>query len=272
MARKTTSKKSGKTAGGSRTGKSAKAGSASAPADGSANAAVPAALRTFSARRWVRRAMLILLFVIALPFLLTLLYAVPAIHPPSTIMLGRWVTLQGVERQWTDLANMGRNVPQSVLSSEDGQFCMHDGIDWAALNDVIGDALDGEKTRGASTITMQLTKNLFLWPGRSYVRKALEIPLAVYVDLVLTKKRIMEIYLNIAEWDEGVFGAEAAAQHYFGRPAAKLNARQAALLAATLPNPKERNPAKPSRAQRNVASVVERRARKSGAYVKCLFD
>ena len=88
----------------------------------------------------------------------------------------------------------------------------------------------------------------------------------------MSKQRILEIYLNVIEWGNGVFGAEAAAQHYFGRPAAKLNARQAALLAATLPNPKERNPAKPSRAQRNVASVVERRARKSGAYVKCLFE
>jgi monofunctional biosynthetic peptidoglycan transglycosylase len=154
--------------------------------------------------------------------------------------------------------------------SEDGQFCRHRGVDWVELNAVISDALDGEKPRGASTIPMQTAKNLFLWSGRSYFRKGIEIPLAIYLDAVLSKKRIMEIYLNIAEWDKGVFGIEAAAKHYFGRSASQLSARQAALLTVTLPNPADRNPARPSAGLNRLARLIERRAAKAGGYVGCV--
>src|SRR5690606_21673986 len=133
----------------------------------------------------------------------------------------------------------------SVIMSEDGQFCFHHGIDLGELKGVVDDALAGEATRGASTITMQTVKNLFLWSRPlASLRKLVELPLAVYVDAVLPKRRIMEIYLNIAEWAPGVYGIEAAAQHHFGVPAKKLTRRQAALLAVTLPNPYARNPAK----------------------------
>ncbi len=154
--------------------------------------------------------------------------------------------------------------------SEDGQFCFHRGVDWGELNAVIDDALDGEKTRGASTLPMQVAKNLFLWPHRSLIRKVFEIPYALFADLVWSKRRMMEIYLNMAEWDEGIFGIEAASQHYFKRPASRLTRSQAALLTVTLPNPAKRNPAKPSRALSKLARVIERRANQSGAYVKCL--
>jgi monofunctional biosynthetic peptidoglycan transglycosylase len=159
----------------------------------------------------------------------------------------------------------------SVIMSEDGQFCAHRGIDLAELKLVIDDAIAGEGARGASTITMQTVKNLFLW-HRPFValRKIMELPLAVYFDLVVPKRRIMEIYLNIAEWGPGIYGVEAAARHHFGRPAKDLTRRQAALLAVTLPNPSTRNPAKPGPGLRRLAGVIEKRATKAGGYVGCL--
>ena len=160
-------------------------------------------------------------------------------------MLGRWLLLQPVERRWVPIEEVAPIAWQSIIMSEDGQFCSHHGVDLRELNAVIDDAMEGEKTRGASTITMQLAKNLFLWNGRSFLRKVMELPLAIYLDIVLPKQRIMEIYLNIAEWDTGVFGIEAAAQHYFKRPASQLSARQAALLAVTLPAAGGRDPSKP---------------------------
>jgi monofunctional glycosyltransferase len=206
----------------------------------------------------------------ALTAVLPLLYRVEAVHPVSTLMMGDILSFQSYERDWVEIDNVAPALLQSVVMSEDGQFCSHYGIDLRELNAVISDALDGERPRGASTITMQTAKNLFLWNSRSFVRKALEIPLAVWIDLVLPKKRIMEIYLNIAEWGDGIYGVEAASWHYFGRPAADLTQAQAALIAVTLPNPYERDPAKPGAGLRKLAGVIEGRARKSGAYIACL--
>ncbi|EKF18971.1 monofunctional biosynthetic peptidoglycan transglycosylase [Nitratireductor pacificus] len=218
----------------------------------------------------LRRALAILILLAMLPFGLTLLYTVPAVHPISTLMVKDLATLTGYDRRWTSLDAMGPLIQHSVMMSEDGQFCAHSGIDWAALNTVINDALSGEAARGASTIPMQTAKNLFLWQGRSFVRKAMELPLALFLDTVLSKRRVMEIYLNIAEWGPNIYGAEAAARHYFGRPASELTRRQAALLAVALPNPLERNPAKPSRGLNRLAANIERRALKAGGYVGCL--
>ena len=187
-------------------------------------------------RRWFGRLVLLLLIIALLPLGLTLLYRIPAVHPVSTLMLVDVVTLAGYERKWTPLEELGTRVPYAVMMSEDGRFCSHDGVDWNALNSVINDALAGESTRGASTITMQTVKNLFLWGDRSYIRKAIEVPLALYFDFFVPKHRIMEIYLNIAEWAPQVYGAEAGAEHYFGKSARDLSARQAALMAVTLPN------------------------------------
>lgn len=208
--------------------------------------------------------------VIAAPVALTLLYALPFVHPVSTLMLADLVTLDGYDRRWVSIDEMAPVLVHSVIMSEDGQFCAHWGVDWRELGGVIDDAIDGEPVRGASTITMQTVKNLFLWPGRSTLRKAMELPLAVGFDLVLSKRRVMEIYLNIAEWGPGIYGIEAAARHHFKRPAKGLTARQAALLAVTLPNPIKRNPAKPSASLKRLAAVVERRAAQAGAYVGCV--
>lgn len=216
-------------------------------------------------------AALALLALVLLPFALTILYRWDAIHPTSTLMLSRNLTFQPVDRRWIDLDDMAPTAYQAVMMSEDGQFCAHRGIDWNALNLVISDAIDGEKTRGASTITMQTAKNLFLWGGRSYLRKVLEIPLALWIEIVLPKKRIMEIYLNIAEWDDdGVFGIEAGSQSHFGVSAANLSRKQAAYMAVTLPNPILREPSNPSQGLRRLASVNIKRAERSGAYIKCL--
>ncbi|MFK7902569.1 MAG: monofunctional biosynthetic peptidoglycan transglycosylase [Nitratireductor sp.] len=217
--------------------------------------------------KWVLRIIAIL---VLLPFVLSLLYKFNFINPVSTLMLGRYASLQKVERTWVPLEDIAPVLRNSVIMSEDGKFCAHNGVDWAALNTVIDSALEGEKTRGASTLTMQSVKNLFLWNSRSYIRKGLEVPLALYFDAVLSKRRIMEIYLNIAEWDEGVFGIEAASQKYFKRSAKKLSAKQASLLTVTLPNPVGRNAAKPTKSMRRVANIVAKRARQAGAYVKCL--
>ena len=225
--------------------------------------------RLFASRR-VRTLAALGLILLLLPLAFTLVYALPGTKPVSTLMMGRAVTGKPVDRQWVALEDVSPYVFQSVVMSEDGQFCSHYGVDLAELNAVIGDALEGEKPRGASTIPMQAVKNLFLWPQRSFIRKVFEIPYAIFADLVWSKKRLFEIYINIAEFDEGVFGIEAASRHYFNRSAADLTRRQAALLTVSLPNPKERNPAKPTKSLNRLAQVIEKRAQRSGAYIKCL--
>ncbi len=225
--------------------------------------------RRLRARLPLRRIAAALVLIAAIPLAIGALYRIEAVHPVSTLMLAAWLSGGEVDRRWVEIEDVAPVLLHSVIMSEDGQFCSHRGVDWRELNAVIDNALDGEKVRGASTLTMQTAKNLFLWNGRSYVRKAAEIPIAVYLELALPKKRILEIYLNIAEWGDGVFGIEAAAQRHFGRPAAKLTARQAALLAASLPNPIERNAARPGPGLQRLAGVIERRARKAGGYVGC---
>ena len=208
--------------------------------------------------------MLILLVILLLPYLLAPLYR--AGHPVSTLMAWRWLRGAPVARQWIDFAAMSPALPRSVVGAEDAKFCSHHGIDWGALREVIDDAEeDGEVTRGGSTITQQVAKNLFLWQGRSVVRKALEFPLALWIDLVLSKQRILEIYLNIAELGpSGQFGAEAGAIYAFGRPASNLSPREAALLAAILPNPHLRSARNPGPGVRRLAGIYVARAQVSG--------
>lgn len=223
-------------------------------------------------RRLISWALFLIVVVFFLPYMLIPLYSLPQIHPVSTLMLGETLSGRSYDRQWVAFDDIAPVLVQSVMMSEDGQYCSHSGIDWKALNLVIDDALDGEATRGASTIPMQTAKNLFLPKTRSVLRKALEIPLAMWMDVVWSKRRLMEIYLNVAEWAPGVYGIGAASQAYFGVSAAKLTGRQAALLAVTLPNPIKRNAANPSRGMKRLAGVIEKRASQSGAYIKCLYD
>ena len=168
------------------------------------------------------------------------------VNPVSTLMLWRRATGERVERVWAPLTAIAPILPRTVMAAEDARFCTHRGIDFGELRAAIEDADDISEMRGGSTIAQQTAKNLFLWQGRSVVRKALEFPLALWLDLVLGKRRLMEIYLNIAEWGpNGEFGAEAAARHAFGKSARELGAREAALLAAILPNPVTRSAARP---------------------------
>jgi monofunctional glycosyltransferase len=207
--------------------------------------------------------LLIFLAALLLPYLVTPLYRTG--HPVSALMVWRWMTGKPVARQWIDFNAISPYLLRSVVAAEDAKFCSHHGIDWDALQDVMDDAEDGEVTRGGSTITQQVAKNLFLWPGRSVIRKALELPLALWIDRVLRKQRILEIYLNIAELGPfGQFGAEAGSAYAFGHPASNLSPREAALLAAILPNPVKRSARNPGPGVRRLAGTYMTRAQSAG--------
>lgn len=209
--------------------------------------------------RLLRRLILIAILLVLLPYLLTPLYATG--QPVSTLMIWRWITGAPVERTWVDLKAMSPAMPRSVVGSEDARFCSHQGIDWSSLQSAIEDAKDGEASGGGSTITQQVAKNLFLWPGRSFIRKGMEIPLAMWIDFVLSKQRILELYLNIAEMGPtGQFGAEAGSQFAFGRSVSHISGREAALLAAILPNPVTRSAKTPGPGLRRLASRYAARA------------
>jgi monofunctional biosynthetic peptidoglycan transglycosylase len=217
--------------------------------------------------RVARNLLLIVLAALLLPYLVAPLYRVG--HPVSTLMAWRWLRGAPMSRQWVDFSAISPFLPRSVVAAEDANFCSHHGIDWGALREVIDDAEDGEVARGGSTITQQVAKNLFLWPGRSVVRKALELPLALWIDLVLPKQRILEIYLNTAELGpSGQFGAETGSAYAFGHPASALAPREAALLAATLPNPIRRSARNPGPGVRRVAGIYMARAQ-SSAQQRC---
>jgi monofunctional biosynthetic peptidoglycan transglycosylase len=212
------------------------------------------------------------LFALAVTGLLAvvaLVVAYRSIAPPSTLMLTRWVRSEPVDRTYVPLAEISPALRSAVIGSEDSRFCRHHGVDWGALREVIDEADEDGPSRGASTITMQTAKNLFLWPGRSAVRKAIEIPLALLIDLVWPKRRVLEVYLNIAEWGDGLFGAEAAAQRYFQKSAKRLSLQEAALLAAALPNPKKRDPGHPTRNLSRRAGTIAARAR--DADISCVL-
>ena len=214
----------------------------------------------------IMRGLALAIGALALAFLLSLvLYRFVPV--PSTLMLGRWLTFQPVERRWVPLTAIAPALIRAVVAAEDQRFCQHAGVDWVELNAVLEDE-DGPG-RGASTLTMQTAKNVFLWPGRSYVRKGLEIPLAMAIDLAWGKQRVVEVYLNVAEWGDGLYGAEAAAQRYFGKPASGLTRQEAARLAGALPNPLLRDPAKPNRSLQSASARVSRRAGQLGSLGDC---
>ncbi|MEZ5777176.1 MAG: monofunctional biosynthetic peptidoglycan transglycosylase [Paracoccaceae bacterium] len=158
----------------------------------------------------------------------------------------------GISRDWVDLEDISPRMARSVVAAEDANYCLHWGFDMAAIRA----ALDEGAGRGASTLSQQVVKNVFLWQGRSWARKALEALMTPVVELIWTKRRILEVYLNVAETGKGTFGVEAAAQKYFGKSAAELLPVQAALIAAVLPDPKGRNPARPSGYLTRKAAII----------------
>lgn len=207
-------------------------------------------------RRVVAAAVVVL---VAVPLALTLLYRI--VPPPLTpLMVIRLVQGHGFDKDWVPLAEVSPHLRRAVIAAEDGKFCAHHGFDWDAIDNAIDRYESGGKVLGASTISMQTAKNLFLWPGRTFVRKGLEAYLTLYLEALWPKRRILETYLNVAEFGPGLYGAEAAARRHFGKAAAELSAREAALLAAVLPDPLDRSPSRPSTYVARRAALIDARA------------
>lgn len=178
--------------------------------------------------------------------------------PPTTfLMVSRALSGEGLSYRWRSLDDISPRLVQAVIASEDSTFCAHRGFDMKAIEKALKANERGGRIRGGSTISQQTAKNAFLWPGRDWVRKGLEAGYTVAIETVWGKRRIMEIYLNVAEWAPGVYGAEAASQHWFGKSAADLSAREAARLAAILPSPRRYNAASPGPYVRRRASRIQ---------------
>jgi monofunctional glycosyltransferase len=182
------------------------------------------------------------------------------VTPPGTpLMLIRMVEGAGIDKSWRSLDGISPNLAQAVIASEDTLFCSHAGFDWASMRQAWQGNIAGGQLRGGSTISMQTAKNAWLWQDRTYLRKGLEAWFTLWMELLWPKARVMEVYLNIIEWGDGIYGAEAAARTFFGKPAANLTKREAALMAAVLPNPLRWSPAKPTRYIASRASVIQQR-------------
>ncbi len=214
--------------------------------------------------RWVRR--LVVAFLVAS---LTAVVAYRFIDPPVTpLMLIRSAERLGAgeptafRAYWVDLDSISPALLRAVIAAEDARFFTHHGIDVEAVEEArsYNTSHRGKRRRGASTITMQCARNVFLWQGRTYMRKALEVYFAVLMEALWGKRRILEVYLNVVEWGPGVYGAEAAARHYFHVPASELDVHRAALLTAALPNPRRWNPAAPTVYLAERAATIARRA------------
>jgi monofunctional biosynthetic peptidoglycan transglycosylase len=220
-----------------------------------------------AAARIARIVLVVLLVLIAIPYAVApfLRFA----EPVSTLMLWRWATGQRVARTIMPIERMAPSLPLAVVIAEDARFCDHYGVDLRGIRAAITE--EGNELRGASTITQQVAKNVFLWPQRSYLRKALEFPLALWIDLVLPKRRILEIYLNVVEWGpNGEFGAEAGARRAFRKSARELTGREAALMAAVLPNPLRRRADRPGPGVRRLAGIYSGRATSSAYVADCV--
>tara|TARA_R110001599_G_scaffold83993_14_gene225809 strand:+ start:9766 stop:10443 length:678 start_codon:yes stop_codon:yes gene_type:complete len=207
----------------------------------------------------------------ALLLLVVVLLLLRFVPPPTTAFM-----LQSpypVTQDWISIDKLPSYMPLAVVASEDQRFPNHYGVDFAAISKALSQYDDGDSLRGASTITQQTAKNLFLWSGRSFVRKGLEAGFAVSLETLWGKKRILEVYLNIAEFGQGIYGVEAASQHYFGRSASKLTMNQAARLAIMLPSPRTRSPNDLTFYLRQRVIWVERQMQQLGSdYLTPLLD
>ena len=182
------------------------------------------------------------------------------VNPPITVpMIIDAVHGQHVERTWVPLGEIARAMPRAAIGAEDANFCSHRGFDVAAIEAAYAKNETSTKLHGGSTISQQTAKNAFLWPDRSWLRKGLESGFTVLIEVLWGKPRIMEVYLNIAEFAPGVYGVEAAAQHYFSVSAAKLTSLQASRLAAVLPQPIKRDAAAPGRYVKKYAGRIQKR-------------
>ena len=202
---------------------------------------------------------------------LVLIVAYRWLDPPGTpLMLLRYPEEGRLDYRFRAINHISPDLTRAVIASEDQRFCLHRGVDWDAVEEAIDEYEERGRLRGASTITMQTARNLFLWPGGGFLRKALEVGLAYLIELAWPKRRIMEIYLNIAEWGHGLYGAEAAAQAHFGKAADRLTQREAALLAAVLPNPRRFDAGKPSAYVARRAATIDGRTARLHSFVTCV--
>ena len=210
-----------------------------------------------------RRGRRVVLFLLLVPLFTVLqVLALRWIDPPTSAFM---LAHRGAEHyEWRDLTHISAELPIAVVAAEDQKFPQHRGFDVDAIRQAIDEAEAGERARGASTISQQVAKNLFLWQGRDWLRKGLEAWYTVLIEALWPKARIVEVYVNIAEFGEGVYGAEAAAQRFFGVPAARLSAAQSALLAAVLPNPKQLLVTAPSQYVRGRQAWIQRQVRQLG--------
>lgn len=182
------------------------------------------------------------------------------VPPPVTpLMLIRMAEGAGIAKDWMPLDGIAPALATAVIAAEDTRFCAHSGFDWAAIESALDRNGGGGPMRGGSTISQQTAKNAFLWPDRTWVRKGAEAGFTVLVETLWPKRRVMEVYLNIIEWGDGIYGAEAAAQAWFGKPASALTRREAALMAVVLPNPRLWSPAAPTPFIARRAAVIETR-------------
>ncbi len=218
-------------------------------------------------RRWLHRIVVaVLIVVLLLPPVLLVAYR--SFAPPATpLMLLRLTNEAGLDYRFRPLAEISPHLAPAVIASEDNLFCRHQGFDVAALRTEVERALAGERPRGASTITQQLTKNLFLLPGRGYGRKILEAWYAPQLELILGKARTLELYLNVAEFGPGIYGAEAASQRWFQKPATALTEREAARLAVILPRPLHWRPDGDWATERS--AVIQQRIGQLGPLLDC---
>ena len=191
--------------------------------------------------------------------------------PGSALMVQRALFGETITHEWVPLSAISPNLARAVIVSEDGRFCQHWGIDFGELKAAIERAKDGVP-RGASTITMQVAKNLLLVPAKSYARKAIELPLTLAIEAMWPKRRILEVYLNIAEWGPGIFGAQAAARHHFDKPARRLSDAEAALLAVALPNPFDRDASDPGPGTERLAQRIQARMQAAPRATACLAN
>ncbi|CAM5225316.1 monofunctional biosynthetic peptidoglycan transglycosylase [Alishewanella longhuensis] len=210
---------------------------------------------------------LLVLLLLLLALLVTLRFVPP---PTSAFMLQ---SPYPVRQHWISIDQLPAHVSLAMVASEDQRFPDHFGVDMVELRNAFERFDDGGGLRGASTITQQTAKNLLLWPGRSVVRKGLEAALALSLEVIWGKKRILEVYLNIAEFGQGIYGVEAASQHYFGKPASRLSVNEAARLAIMLPSPRNRHPQQLTPYLQQRVAWVERQMRQLGAgYLKPILD
>ena len=207
----------------------------------------------------IRKRRPVLAAVLVLAALLLTSILVPRVLPPplTFLMVSRSLEGEGLSYRWRSLDDISPRLVEAVIASEDARFCEHRGFDMKAIEKALKANERGGRIRGGSTISQQTAKNVFLWPGRDWIRKGLEAGYTVLIETLWGKRRVMEVYLNVAEWAPGVYGAEAASRHWFGKSASELSAREAARLAAILPSPRRYDASSPGRYVRGRASRVQ---------------